>query len=273
MVGRGDRPPIAGPRDMCSDEGNGTCRGHYAPRGHRVHVVTHFTCVVYGISGIQRCQEGDSAEIFTRDLWRRIAWCMAAGHRSTAEHVNAHQADQAIQDGTVTLAELSHQVHGNYVADLFADRGRWEEMTATEREQASWESLRPAPWNGVEDGVPTEDEMLLALNELHDNAPGTDQVRVRDLRSDERLRNALFRMTREVWTSGTAPPAYQYAKVIAIPKHGIAQQPTLPLATQQLQQTAHMYHLQPSKSCPASSDSRWLPTHAKREGSHRDSST
>lgn len=80
-------------------------------------------------------------------------------------------------------------------------------------------SKEPIPWTGVDDYVPDFFEILLALRQLRNGAPGEDRLQARWLqRGSLKLKKALVKVVQTSWEEGKVPAAFQRALVVAIPK-------------------------------------------------------
>jgi hypothetical protein len=84
------------------------------------------------------------------------------------------------------------------------------------------EDTTPIPWYGIDDGDPTDDEVLDALDELHDTAPGIDGLRAKELQEGDELRKRVVDLVRCCWAHGEVPRDFKQALLVTLPKKGNA---------------------------------------------------
>ena len=75
----------------------------------------------------------------------------------------------------------------------------------------------PVPWTGVSERCPDRFEVLLALAQLRNGAPGEDGIKARDLQQPE-VSEAVVHLVQETWRTRKIPKAFARALIVALAK-------------------------------------------------------
>ena len=153
-------------------------------------------------------QADDFGGIHHGDIWREVAK-LAQQRHIKIQWVKSHQ------DLSKLSGEDLVRAYGNQEVDKLATKGI--KTTAATRIPALPPSI-PIPPHEWPDGVPTAEEVEIALAQVRNTSPGIDGIRAATLRADKALVGELAALIQAAWRQGRVPRAWGEAVVVAIPK-------------------------------------------------------